>query len=117
MSDENTRRIESRQPSDGNASVRVLDGPFPELESTMLEADVLDVSSSGLRLDCEELLDQCSLELKISLKGSSEFVVLRGEVRWASWEEGSRYQMGIEFTDNDAPLVMKWGNILKGLGF
>lgn len=117
MSDENARRIESRQPSDGNASVRVLDGPFPELESTMLEADVLDFSSCGLRLDCEELLDQCSLELKISLKGSSEFVVLRGEVRWASWEEGSRYQMGIEFTGNDAPLVIKWGNILKGLGF
>jgi len=117
MSDENTRRIETRQPSDGKASVRVLEAPFPELKSTTLEADVLDVSAAGLRLDCEELLDQCSLELKISLKGSSEFVVLRGEVRWASWEEGSRYQMGIEFTGNDAPLVIKWGNILKGLGY
>jgi hypothetical protein len=117
MSDENTRRIETRQPGDGKASARVLEGPFPELKSTTLEAEVLDVSASGLRLDCEELLDQCSLELKISLNGSSEFVVLRGDVRWASWEEGSRYQMGVEFTGNDAPLVIKWGNILKGLGY
>ena len=115
MNDENTRRIEARQPSDGTASVRILDGPFPELENTTLNADVVDVSVSGLRLDCEELLDQCTLEIKISLKGASEVVILRGEVRWASWEEGSQYQMGIEFTGNDTPLIIKWGNILKGL--
>ncbi len=93
MSDENTRRIETRQPKDGKASVRVLEAPFPELKSTLLEADVLDVSAAGLRLDCEELLDQCSLELKISLKRSSDFVILRGEVRSVSWSIPDGYRI------------------------
>ena len=110
------RRREDRQESDGRAKVRVLDGPFPELKNTTVEADIIDVSQSGLCLDCDELLDQCSLLLRVTLAGSSDTVPIRGEVRWASWEEGGRYQMGVEFTGNDAPVVIKWHEVLKAFG-
>lgn len=109
------QRREPRQETDGNAKVRVLEGPFPELKNTNFDADVVDVSESGCRLDCDELLDQCTLLMRITLSGSSESVPIRGEVRWASWEEGGKYQMGVEFTGNDSPVVIKWHEMMKAL--
>ena len=115
MSVDETRRKETRERIDGQAVVRVVSGPFEDLKDIKLEASVLDVSASGLRLDCSELLDQCFLEMKITLPSANDFVTLFGEVRWASWEEGGDYQLGIEFTRNDTPNIIKWSNMLKAL--
>ena len=112
---ENENRKEVRQASDGTATVRILEGPYPELEGTNFDALVIDVSASGLCLDCDELLDQCTLQIKVTLEGSTEAVTLRGEVRWATWEEGGRYQMGVEFAGNDSPVIIKWRNVLKSV--
>ena len=110
---EPSRRREERQQCDGKAVARVLDGPFHELKNASFEAEVVDVSDSGLRLDCDELLDQCVLLMKITLNNSTETIPIRGEVRWASWEEGGQYQMGVEFADNDVPVVIKWHDLLR----
>ncbi len=119
MSDNETaesRRREPRQETDGTAKVRVLDGPFPELKNANFDAEVVDVSESGCRLDCDELLDQCALLMRVTLTGAPGPVPVRGEVRWASWEEGGKYQMGVEFTGNDSPVVIKWHETLRALG-
>ncbi len=107
------RRTEERLETEGTARVRILDGPFPELKNASFDADLIDVSQSGLCLDCDELLDQCTLLMRVQLHGASDDVPIRGEVRWASWEEGGRYQMGVEFTGNDSPVIIKWHNLLR----
>jgi len=109
------RRREDRNRVDGLATVRVLEAPFSELQHRTYVADLYDVSASGLRLACGELLDCCVLLINIELNGSAEIVPVRGEVLWASIEADSSFQMGIEFRGNDPAVIVKWHSLLKTL--
>ncbi|GEM_PF-6585457 len=51
---DNENRKEVRQASDGKATVRILEGPSPELEGTNFDGLVIDVSASGLCLDPDQ---------------------------------------------------------------
>jgi len=107
------RRQEAREEVEGTASVKVMEAPFSEVVSKTYDAQLFDVSESGLRLGCEELLDGCTLLIRAQLPGAPDTVPLRGEVRWASFEEDGSYEMGIEFRGNDSPVIIKWHRYLK----
>lgn len=116
ISPEENRRREDRALQDGTARVQVLESSSTELQGMTFEADVYDTSVSGLRIECNELLDDCVLLIQVSLTGSGESLSIRGEVRWASFEEDGNFQMGVEFAGNDSALNEQWMNMLASVG-
>ena len=109
----NNRRSEDREQLAGKARIRVLEAPSADLRNASFDADVYDTSASGLRVECDEMLDGCTLLMHVSLEGLNDTLPIRGEVLWASFEEDGSFQMGIEFRDNDTPVIVKWHNMLK----
>lgn len=102
------RRAESRQHSPGRLSARIVQSDDPALDGVTFEADLLEISPSGLRLTADAMLPPCQLHLWVRLNAFPERLFLTAELVWSSIEASGEHQLGVELMDNPLTDVEEW---------
>lgn len=93
------KRIHDRFPYEGYANYMRM-GDISNLPDTSYSmADILDISSGGLRLRHNQLMlnEGMLLITKVPLPGMSAAIPVLGRVQWVSEESERTYQAGIKF--------------------
>ncbi|MDA0978630.1 MAG: GFA family protein [Proteobacteria bacterium] len=108
-------RAEPRRLHHGSASAEVTESEDDALLGYRFQAEILEISHSGLRLSCDRLLADCTLDLWVVLDGKETRLRLSVEVRWASGDPSSGYEAGVEVIDNPLTDIAAWYQRLKEL--
>ncbi len=108
-------RRETRAETGGTAILQVVDATDENLVGTTFRSQVLEVSPSGMRLTADSLIENCKVDVWISIDGFPQKLFLTSEVRWASQESEGDCQLGLEIIDNPLTDVNTWCQIQRCL--
>ncbi|XOV90334.1 MAG: PilZ domain-containing protein [Pseudomonadota bacterium] len=108
-------RRENRADAGGMAILQVVDATDENLVGMTFRSTVLEVSPSGMRLTSETLIENCKVDVWISIDGFPQKLFLTSEVRWSSLEDEGECQLGLEIIDNPLTDVDTWCQIQRCL--
>ncbi|MEX0941519.1 MAG: PilZ domain-containing protein [Pseudomonadales bacterium] len=103
-----TRRKEERRAVVGKAVVQVVESANPSLVGTTFKSEIMDVSRSGMRLVCQEFIEDSRLDIWLAIEGINDKLFVSAEVRWASWDQHGDYELGVEIRDDAATDSRSW---------
>lgn len=115
QNDPKSWRSEPRTLAAGVAKAQVVDSANEDIIGYEFAADVFEVSPSGARLSCDRLLDDCVLDLWITLNDEETKQHLSAELRWSSEDDTGTYELGVEIVNNPLTDIDHWCELVKAL--
>ncbi|MBD3646574.1 MAG: PilZ domain-containing protein [Pseudomonadales bacterium] len=110
--DARERRRDSRESARDHAFVQIVDASEAELIGFTFPCDVIEVSSSGVRIRTEhEIPDGARLDLWIDIGLPQGKIFVTSEARWVSWEDNGDFHAGLEILDGPATDADLWREI------
>ena len=105
-------RAETRHPIHGTASAQIVESDEPDSIGYEFESEILEISVNGLRITCDRALEDCVMNLWVTLPGYTQKLFLSAELRWSSFDGDQTYEAGVEVINNPLTDSEAWCDIV-----